>query len=155
MNSIMTTINFTLLSFKIVYYTILFRSRIRLNAIKPRTIISQVGLMNVNLLSPFRYFKMAAFIFLGNVFLYFLTLVAKGEKYTFVDQCDTGLILLDATDSHNSRISFTLNTVLRSDLLWLSLHSSSMALHNFFNNLFQQCLSSTEPCSYAVHFLSL
>lgn len=61
--------------------------------------------------------KMAAFIYLGNVFLYFLTLVPKGEKYTFVDQCDTGLNTLDATESHNSRISFTLNTLLQSDLL--------------------------------------
>jgi len=155
MNSIITTINFTLLSFKIVYITIFLRSRIHLNAIKPRTIISQVGLMNVNLLSPFRYFKMAAFIYLGNVFLYFLTLVPKGENYTFVDQCDTRLNRLDATDPHNCRISFTLNSSLQSDLLWLSLHSSSMALHNFFNNLFKQCLSSTEPCSYATHFLSL
>ena len=60
---------------------------------------------------------MAAFIYLGNVFLYFLTLVPKGEKYTFVDQCDTGLNRLDATDSHNSQISFTLNTLLQSDLL--------------------------------------
>ena len=117
MNSTITTINFTLLSFKIVYYTIFLRSRIHLNAIKPRTIISQVGLMNVDLLSPFRYFKMAAFIYLGNVFLYFLTLAPKGEKYTFVDQCDTGINLLDATDSHNSQISFTLNTLLQSDLL--------------------------------------
>ena len=114
-----------------------------MNAIKPRTIISQVGLMNVNLLSPFRYFKMAAFIYLGNVFLYFLTLVPKGEKYTFIDQCDTGLNTLDATDSHNSRISFTLNTLLRSDsdsdfhftvLLW----RFTTSLTTCFNNVFLQ-----------------
>lgn len=98
--------------------------------------------MNVNLLSPFRYFKMAALIYLGNVFLYFLTLVPKGEKYTFVDQCDTGLNLLDATDSHNSQISFTLILYYRvtySDfhftvLLWRFTTSLTTCLSNVFSN---------------------